>query len=65
MKITAALVGLRHFLAPKRAENFCEQRKEVDGPKMSETLVNIRFMLIRAKSFSPYRFETIFVSGFV
>ncbi len=40
------LVGLRHFLAPKGAENVSQQEKEVDALKMSETLVNARFMLI-------------------
>jgi hypothetical protein len=58
-------VELRHFLAPKGAENLSEQGKEVDDEKMLETLVNTRFMLIRAKTLSLSRFEAIFVSVFV
>jgi len=53
------LAGLRHFLAHKRAENLSEQGREVDEQKMPETLVNIGFMLIRAKSLSISRFEVI------
>jgi hypothetical protein len=60
-----ALSGLRHFLAPKGAENPSEQGKEVDDLKMPETLVTIRFMPIRAKSLSLARFEAIFGSVFV
>jgi hypothetical protein len=59
-------VGLRHFKAPKGAENLwlCGG-KEVDDLKMPETVVNTRFMLIRAKSVSLSRFEAIFASFFV
>ena len=39
---------LRHFLAPKGAEKLSGQGKEVDDLKMPETLVNTRFMHIRA-----------------
>jgi hypothetical protein len=59
------LAGLRHFLAPKGAETLSEQGKEVDYKKMSETLVNTRFMPIRAKSLSRYMFEAIFTLVFV
>lgn len=59
------LVALRHFLDSKKAANLSDQGKEVDDTKMPETLVNTRFMLIRAKSISPSRFEAIFVSVFV
>lgn len=58
-------MGLRHFLAPKGAENLSEQGKEVDDQKMPETLVNIGFMLIQAKSLSISRFEVISLSVFV
>jgi hypothetical protein len=64
-KKQALLTGLRHFLAPKGAESRSEQEKEVDHRKMSETLVNTRFIPIRAKSLSRYRFEAIFTSVFV
>ena len=59
------LTELRHFLAPLGAESLSEQGKEVDHQKMSETLVNTRFMPIRAKSLSRYMFEAIFTSVFV
>ncbi len=58
-------MGLRHFLAPKGAENHSEQGKEVDDLKMHEILVNTRFMLIRAKRLSLSRFEAILTSFFV
>lgn len=60
-----SVAGLRHFSAPKGAENPLQQVKEVDGLKMPETLVNTRFIPIRAKSISPSRFEAIFASFFV
>ena len=60
VELSSALMGLRHFLAPKWAKNLSEQGKEVDDEKMPETLVNTRFMLIRAKTFSLSRFEAIF-----
>jgi hypothetical protein len=44
--ICIALVGLRHFIAPKGAEKLSGQGKEVDDLKMPETLVNTRFMHI-------------------
>ena len=59
------LGGLRHFLAPKGAENCSGQVKEVDGLKMPETLVSTRFMPIRAEILSLYSFEAIFASIFV
>ncbi len=59
------VVGLRHFLAPKGAENLSGQGKEVDDQKMPETLVNTGFMLFRAESLSLSRFEAIFLSVFV
>jgi hypothetical protein len=59
------LVGLRHFLAPLGAEKLSGQRKEVDDLKMPETLVNTRFMPIRAESTSKPGFEAIFASVFV
>jgi hypothetical protein len=46
---------LRHFLTFLGAENL-SQGKEVDDLKMSETIVNIRFMPIRGKSLSLSRF---------
>ncbi len=58
-------MGLRHFLAPKGAENVSYQGKEVDDLKMPETLVNTRFIPIRAKNLSLSRFEAIFASVFV
>ena len=61
----SALVELRHFLAPLGAENPSEQGKEVNNLKMPETLVNTRFMPIRAKRLSLSRFEAIFDSVFV
>jgi hypothetical protein len=63
--IESYLVGLRHFLAPKVAENPSEQWKEVDDLKMLETFVNTRFMPIRAKSLFLSRFEAILTSFFV
>jgi hypothetical protein len=59
------LMGLRHFLAPKGAENLSAQGKEVDDLKTPETLVNTRFMHIRAESTSLSGFEAIFGSVFV
>jgi hypothetical protein len=59
------IVGLRHFLAPKRAENLSGQGKEVDDLKTPETLVNTRFMQIRAESTSLSGFEAIFALVFV
>ncbi len=59
------LAGLRHFLAPKGAENPSQQGKEVNGLKMPETLVTTRFMPIRAKSPAVARFEAIFGLVFV
>jgi hypothetical protein len=58
-------VGLRHFLAPKGAENLSAQGKEVDDLKTPETLVNTKFMHIRAESTSLSGFEAIFGSVFV
>jgi hypothetical protein len=58
-------VGLRHFLAPKGAENLSGQAKEVDALKMPETLVSTKFMPFRAKSLSLSGFEPIFASIFV
>jgi hypothetical protein len=43
-------VGLRHFLAPKGAENLFGQGKELNALKMPETLMNTRFVPILAKS---------------
>jgi hypothetical protein len=56
------LVGLRHLLAPKEAEKQSEQGREVDDLKMTEILVNSRFMPIRANSLSPSMFEAILTS---
>jgi hypothetical protein len=61
----SSITGLRHFLAPKGAENPSQQGKEVDDLKMPETLVTTRFMPIRAKSPAVARFEAIFGSLFV
>lgn len=59
------LAGLRHFLAPKGAENPSEQGKEVNNRKRPETLVNTRFLPILAKSLSISRFEAILTGVFV
>ncbi|HEY9669650.1 MAG TPA: hypothetical protein V6C91_22745 [Coleofasciculaceae cyanobacterium] len=40
------LMGLRHFLAPKGAENISGQGKQVDDLKTPETLENTRLMPI-------------------
>ena len=61
----SALVGLRHFLAPLGAEKLSGQGKEVDDLKTLETLVNTRFMPIRAESIALSGFEAIFASFFV
>ncbi len=58
-------MGLRHFLAPKGAENLSGQGKEVDDLKTPETLVKTRFMQIRAKNTSLSGFEAIFALVFV
>ena len=58
-------MGLRHFLASLGAENHSEQGKEVDDLKTPETLVNTRFMQIRAESTSLSGFEAIFALVFV
>ena len=58
-------MGLRHFLAPKGAEKLSGKRKEVDDLKMPETLVNTRFMHVRAENISPSKFEAIFALVFV
>jgi hypothetical protein len=58
-------MGLRQFLAPKGAKNGSSQGKEGDDLKMPETLVNTRFIPIRAKNLSISRFEAIFASVFV
>lgn len=39
-------MGLRHLLAPKRAEKLSGQEKEVDDLKTLETLVNTTFIPI-------------------
>lgn len=57
--------GLRHFLAPKGAENPSQQGKEVDDLKIPETLVTTEFMPIPAKTPTVARFEAIFGSVFV
>jgi hypothetical protein len=62
---SALLAGLRHFLAPKGAENPSQQGKEVDNLKMPETLVTTGFMPIRAKTLAVARFEAILGSFFV
>jgi hypothetical protein len=58
-------MGLRHFLAPKGAEKLSGKGKEVDDLKTPETLVDTRFMNIRAESISLSGFEAIFASVFV
>ncbi|RAM48175.1 MAG: hypothetical protein C6Y22_29245 [Hapalosiphonaceae cyanobacterium JJU2] len=63
--MSIVLTGLRHFLAPKGAENPSQQGKEVDDLKMPETLVTTGFMPIPAKTATVARFEAIFGSVFV
>jgi hypothetical protein len=58
-------VVLRHFSAPKGAEKPSGQGKQVDGLKMSETLVSTRFMPIRAESPFPSGFKANFAPFFV
>lgn len=58
-------MGLRHFLAPKGAENLSGQVQEVDDLKMPETLVAPGFIPIRSKSPSQSGFEANFAPGFV
>jgi hypothetical protein len=65
LSLVSRLMGLRHFIAPKEAEKLSDQGKEVDDLKTPETLVNARFMHIRAESLSLSGFEAIFASLFV
>ena len=59
------LMGLRHFLAFQVTKKLSGQGKEVDDLKTPGTLVNTRYMYIRAESTSLFRFEAIFASVFV
>ena len=54
-----------YFLAPLGAEKLSGKGKEVNSLKTPETLVNTRFMDIRAETTSMTGFEAIFASVFV
>ena len=59
------VVGLKHFLASKGAENPSEQWEEANDLKMPETIVNTILMSVGAKSLFLSRFEAILTSFFV
>jgi hypothetical protein len=56
---------LNKFQGSKGAEKLSGQGKEVNDLKTPETLVNTRFMHIRAENISLSRFEAIFALVFV
>jgi hypothetical protein len=58
-------MGLRHFKAPKGAENLSGQAKQVDDLKTPETFVHTRFLPSRAQSLSSSGFDSILASVFV
>ncbi len=64
LDISALLRGIKHFLAPLRAETLSSQGKEVYDIKMPKTLGITKFKPIRAKSLSRFWFEAILAAVF-